>query len=89
MNWPRVGELPARGLRVWAPEGLHRHGIRKTDVAPGTGGLIVFENAERDLYGVHWDCGAITAHRVEEFAKHLICIGHCQSLEDYLDLANG
>ena len=29
-----VGEVPAKGLRAWTPEGLNAHGLNQTGVAP-------------------------------------------------------
>lgn len=79
-----VGEAPAKGLRAWTLEGMKGHGINKVDIPPQTGGLIIFQAEERDIFGVQWDTGEITVHSVCEFAKKLVCIGTHQSLDEYL-----
>lgn len=82
MDFP-VGEPPAKGLRAWTPDGLKAHGLNKINVPPQTGGIIIFQDDEKDIFGVQWDTGGITVHSICEFAKKLVCIGIHQSLDEY------
>ncbi len=83
MDFP-VGEPPAKGLRAWTPEGLKAHGVNKTHIPAQTGGSIIFQGEERDIFGVQWDTGKITVHSICEFATNLVCIGTHQTLDEYL-----
>lgn len=78
-----IGELPAKGLRAWAQDGLKRHGLNNTNIPPETGGTIVFQNEEGTIFAVQWDLGAITMHSSCDFARDLICIGTHQTLAQY------
>lgn len=79
-----VGEPPAKGLRAWTPGGLKAHGLNKTDVPPQTGGTIIFQGEQGNVFAVQWDTGVITVHSVYEFAKTLVCIGTYKNLDLYV-----
>lgn len=79
-----VGEVPAKGLRVWTQIGLKLHGLNKTDVPAETGGNIIFQDKEDKVLAVQWDTGTVTVHSIYEFGKELICIAMSKTLDDYL-----
>jgi hypothetical protein len=86
LNELPVGEVPHLGLRVWVPEGLRDYGLNKTCIAPNSGGTIVYEDDDGINYAIKWDDGQTTMHNAFDFAKDLICTGHCQTLSDYVML---
>lgn len=80
-----VGEPPIKGLRVWAPDGLQKHGLNNIDLPPQSGGTIIYQDDDGTTFGIKWDRGATTVHVISDFAKKLICIGKHKTLDDYLN----